>query len=430
MRRNLFFLISFFLFQMVTAQEKETLRLTPTQVEALFLQQNLQLIAERMNIGIAEAQVVQAKLWENPNFSISGVNFWNPSGHGEDGQPAVPPLFGSFAKNTQFSIELSQLILTANKREKLVAREKMAKDIAIEQFEMVLRGLKVELRKTIQQIVYLEEYFHVIENEQTKLDQLIDAYKKQVAQGNFSKSDLVRLQSSALELDNEANETQTALNEQTKTLKALLAADPLTKIVILEETSSIPDPDSIIIAGLFQKAEEYRSDLKINKLETQYFNKSLAYEKAQRIPNLTVSANYDRSGGVWKDFVGFGVSFDLPFLNRNQGAIKAACIAHEQSKYKEKQLANQVQQEVMEAYANYQRAYTFYQKVNSNELLAEADKMLGDYTKNLLNRNVSMIEFVDFMNTYKSNKQTALNAKRSMQMQFEELQYRVGTEIK
>ena len=142
--------LAFILFISVfTVQGQNFLRLTPSDIESLFLKQNLKLIAEQMNIDIADAEIVQAKLWDNPNLSVSGINLWSTKSQ-RDGNPELSsPLFGNFGKHTQFSVELSQLIQTANKRGKLVARDKISKEIAVQEFETVLRGLKSELRKSI-----------------------------------------------------------------------------------------------------------------------------------------------------------------------------------------------------------------------------------------------------------------------------------------
>ena len=56
--------------------------------------------------------------------------------------------------------------------------------------------------------------------------------------------------------------------------------------------------------------------------------------------------------------------------------------------------------------------------------------MLNVYTKNLLNKNISMLEFIDFMDSYKTNKETLLSARKKVNTQFEELQYTVGSDIK
>lgn len=89
------------------------LKYTPGQIEALFLEQNLQLVAEKMNISLADAEMVQAKLWDNPELSVSSVNLWSSREQRNQLETSA------FPKNTQFSIELSQLIRTANKRGKL-----------------------------------------------------------------------------------------------------------------------------------------------------------------------------------------------------------------------------------------------------------------------------------------------------------------------
>ena len=427
MKKYLFLFVSLFTLTNLFAQQGQVLKLTPEQVEAIFIKQNLGLIAEKLNISLADAEIAQAKLWENPELSISDVNLWSTKSQ-RDGMEEMET--SRFAKNTQFSIELSQLIQTANKRGKLINREKASKEIAIQEFEEVLRGLKIELRKSISEIIYMQSYREVLDSQTKSLTELTEAYRKQVALGNIAKSELLRLQASLLEIENESNDLQMEFNEQQKNMKSLLSVEPTVIIEIEEVSISHVNPESISLANLLEQASENRPDVKAQRLQVKYHERSLAYEKAQRVPDLTVSANYDRFGGVWKDFVGFGISFDLPFLNRNQGGIKSAKLNREQSQYLAEQQQNVAQHEVVEAYSNYTMAYKFYNKIQSNELLSEIDKMLGVYTKNLLNRNVSMLEYMDFMDTYKSNKETILSAQKKLDTLFEELQYSVGTEIK
>lgn len=408
----------------VFSQEFQVLRYTPAQIEALFLAQNLQLIAESMHIRLADAEIAQAKLWDNPELSIGSVNLWSTRKQREEIEA------GGFPGNTQFSIELSQLIQTANKRSKLVNREKISKEITVQEFEDVLRGMKIELRKLILETGYLQSYREVLSGQQKSLEQLISAYKRQVAQGNIAKSELLRLQSGLLELESEMNEIQTGLNEQQKSLKSLLHLPPFCVVEIEENNSDIINPDNISLASLLEKATGSRPDIKRQQLQTRFYEKALIYEKAQRIPDITLSANYDRYGGVWKDFTGFGVSLSLPLLNRNQGNIKSAEISLGQSRFLDLQQQNMAQHEVAEAFGNYVNAYEFHKKITGNELLLELDGMLDVYTKNLLNKNISMLEYIDFMETYKSNKQTVLSSRKNMYSSFEELQYTVGSEIK
>lgn len=52
------------------------LELDRVQYEELFLKQNLLLLAEKHKIDQAEALLLQAKLWPNPNLTLDEVNLW------------------------------------------------------------------------------------------------------------------------------------------------------------------------------------------------------------------------------------------------------------------------------------------------------------------------------------------------------------------
>jgi len=403
--------------------QNDTLKLNKAEIEAIFLKQNLALIAEKMNISIADAEIVQAKLWENPELSISDVNFWANKPQREE----LTELGAS--DRLQFSIELSQLITTAGKRRKEVAVQRVSREIAVQEFGETLRELKTELRKSINEIIYSQKFEAVLTEQVNVLEKLINAYERQVRDGNFSRVELLRLKSSSLEIENELYQLRVELNSQLKTLKSLLNLPPATYIVVVSDDNN-RDAIPPILQDLFSLAMENRPDMKLQKLQTDLFSKTLKLEKAQRVPDITLSASYDRYSGMWKNFFGIGMSFDLPILNQNQGSIRAAKLGLEQSQYLEQQIQNEMFNEIFEAYSNYEQSLKFYRKISSNELLLELDKMLEVYERNLLNRNISMLEFIDFMDTYQTSKQIFLDTQKSVNNNFEELQYSIGIDIK
>ncbi|MCC8154224.1 MAG: TolC family protein [Tannerellaceae bacterium] len=219
----------------VTAQESLKIVLTRPEIEHIFLEQNLELVAEKMNVSLADAAIAQAKLWENPELTISDVNLWTTRSQREGEDEVIPPLFGSFARNTQFSIELSQLIQTANKRGKLIRMEKVSREIAIKEFEELLRGLKTELRKIIFETEYFQAYLASLEEQVTSLELLTSRYERQVAAGNYAKSEWLRLQAALFEVENERMEIQTELNRYRKELKILLNMPPQVQIELIPE---------------------------------------------------------------------------------------------------------------------------------------------------------------------------------------------------
>ena len=421
--KQLYFIL-FLLFPVdVFSQSIETVRLNREEIEAIFLKQNLTLIAEKMNVSIADAEIMQAKLWENPALSISDVNFWTTDKQREALREA------DASHNTQFTVELSQLITTAGKRRKAVAVQQVSREMAVQQFGETLRGMKTELRKSINEIVYFQQYETVLSGQIDVLARLINTYEKQVKNGNLSKAELLRLQSSSLEMENELYQLKIELNAQLKTLKSLLHLPPASTVMVMFDTdrkNAIPPA----LEDLYSLATENRPDMKLQKLQSDWFAGMLKLEKAQRVPDITLIANYDRYAGLWQNYVGFGLSFDLPVFNRNQGNIKAAALGLKQSRYLEQQVQNEMFNEIVEMYGNYEQSLKFYRKIADNALMPELDNLLDVYAKNLLNKNISMLEFIDFMESYQKSKQIFLETQKSVNNNFEELQYVIGTDIK
>lgn len=395
---------------MTAGAQEGALKLSAVQAERIFLEQNLLLLAERMNVEAAEAAVVQAGLWDNPELSVGDINFW------QEGEPR------------QFSVELSQMISTGGKRGRLVGREKVSREIALLDFEIVLLEMKAALRETVYEMAYLQSCRQALELSEQSLRRLIEACRKQLASGNISGPELLRLESALLELASMKNGSHTAFREQQRKLRSLLNLKPNVDVVVDEpdtvKTAELPPAEELL-----QMALEGRPDLKQAYRQRLYHEKSLAYERAMRLPDLNLRATYDRYGGVWRDFAGVGISFDLPLPNRNQGNIRAAAAAVNRSDYLLRNRENMLRNEVDEALANYSQASAFYAMVSNNELFGELDAMLEVYARRLLSKDIGMPEYIDFLYSYKTNKEIMFSARKQLLQAREQLRLAVGSDI-
>ena len=71
-RKLIVFLFFIFLFLAGNAQmPADTATITQPQAEKIFLDSNLQLLAQKYNIDAQQALIIQARLWPNPNLSLS-----------------------------------------------------------------------------------------------------------------------------------------------------------------------------------------------------------------------------------------------------------------------------------------------------------------------------------------------------------------------
>jgi cobalt-zinc-cadmium efflux system outer membrane protein len=206
-------------------QAQETLKISREEAESIFLRNNLQLISEKLNIESQQAEVIQAKLWPNPEFSISEINLW-ATNRQTGGQEVSPPLVGNFGRNQQVAFELNQLVQTAGKRKKLIALEQVDVSKAEQYFEDLLRGLKLELRNQLTNLQHTQQSIKVHQNLIDHISILTNAYKNQLEKGNISKAEYIRLRAQELEINKEILELTRESNEIQKELKLLLRTSP------------------------------------------------------------------------------------------------------------------------------------------------------------------------------------------------------------
>ncbi len=404
---------------------QETLKISREEAETLFLQNNLLLISEKLNIESQQAEVIQARLWPNPEFSISEVNLWRTREVEES-----PPFFGNFGRNQQVAFELNQLIQTAGKRKKLISLEEVDVLKAEQYFEDLLRNLKFELRNQLTELQFIQQSIKVHQNLIENISKLTNGYRNQLNNGNISKAEYIRLKAQELEINKEILELDLQSAEIQKELRLLLRANPTVAIEITDDgfVKDTKPYQSVFIEQMAELAKENRPDYKLSLLEEDYSNKLLDYEKAQRVPDLTFGVNYDRKGNTMLDFVGFGVSFDLPLFNRNRGGIKKAQISIENAKAQKEQIMLNVENEIFLSYRSLQQAINFLNRIEA-DYEADLDLLLENYVTNFASRNVSMLEYFDFIDAYLNNKKIILEAQKNVNQKAEELNYSLGKDL-
>ena len=403
----------------------DTVSVSRAEAETIFLKNNLRLLSEKLNIDQAEAQVIQAKLWPNPRLEVGEINLWSNAKSEQ-----LPPISGNWGKTSEVTVGLEQLIYTARKRKKQIEMEKVGVEIAQEYFQDFLRILKVEFRNNLTQLQYTQEKQNLYKKQLASIQKLLTAYSNQAKQGNISKSEFIRLKASELEFVKQLSDLQKENNQLQKELKTLMNLAPQSYLKISID-KFVPDLDkvaSINLAELASSALENRPDVKASVLEEKYNNRKYKYELAQRTPDVTLLASYDRGGNIMNDFVGVGFALDLPFFSRNQGNIKSAKIEIQKSQYMKEEKNNQAQNEVIQAYEDLVVSKRLYENIEAS-YEKDLDLLLESHQKNFTLRNTSMLEYLDFVNAYLENKTIILDSKKELNEHFEELQFVIGKEL-
>ncbi|MDM1042183.1 MULTISPECIES: TolC family protein [Empedobacter] len=405
----------------VLAIQTQAQNITLDNLEATFLQKNYALIANKFNVDRIDAEIIQEKLWQNPTLSISEVNLWKTY-HVEE----QPNLFGKFGKNQQISVELEQLIETAGKRKKRVAIKELEKNSALFEYEELLRELKRELRQTYFSLARIQSEKKELQNSVDLFEHMMTQYQRQADLKNVPKADFYRLQTELIGLQKDQIELENQEIEYINKLRLLTQNSDLNVNEI--DFSRFNSHSKSIPFNAKQLAKEQNIALKKQENEINLAEKQLILEKAQRTPDLTFQMNYDRGGNIMRDFVGVGVSIDLPIFNTNKGNIKASEIVLNQQQITKNALHSELDisiDRLQNQINQLDKALIQWKKLNNQEQLT----MIDNYKKHLQNKQITLLEFIDFTQAYRESQKAYLDLLENYQNTFEELNYIVGQDL-
>ncbi|HEY8781904.1 MAG TPA: TolC family protein [Mucilaginibacter sp.] len=390
----------------------DTLKLTIKQAEDQFLKYNLQVMAQHYNIDIANAQVITARLFPNPDFSIN-----NGIAGTDEPNPAA-----------EQAASISQLITTAGKRNKNIKLAKIGVEQARYQFFDLVRTLKNTLRTDFYTVYYQRQSAKVYDQEIGSLSKTFSVFKEQYAKGNIAEKEVLRIQSQLYSLQAEYNSLQTGIDTTESQLKLLLKVPARTAIEpqITEDITGKDILANVPYQRLLDSAYVNRYDLKYSKVTVDYNSTNLELQKATAVPDVSVSLNFDKLGSYGHNFLSAGISLPLPLFNRNQGNIKQAGLQVDQSKIQLQNQQNQVESDVA---TNYKIAFRLEKLYNSFDPKFKQDftHLIQEVFKNYEKRNISMLEFLDFYDSYKTNILQLNSLLLSRITSLEQLNYATGT---
>lgn len=408
----------------VSAQLTDTLKISRPEAEAMFLERNLDLITQKLEISQAEAQVLQSRYWPNPTLTISEVNLWRT--YDIEQQPA---LVGNWGRSSQISADIEQVIQTAGKRRKNIELQKIEVDGKKYELQEVFRELKKLLRNTLTEIGYQQEVQNLYRSQITSITRLTASYKNQLDSGNISKAEYIRLRAQEVEFRKKLVSLQQETEELQTELKSLLML-PAESHIIISDALIHPSKQysELNLSQWISEAKENRPDLLLALNNEKRAAKNLEIQNAMKVPDLTVSIGYDRGGNIMKDFVGVGISLDLPIFDRNKGNIQDARIEADKSTFETRKSLIKSQNEISSVFQNYMRTRKIAAELE-DDYEDTLDSLLISHEKNFRLRNISMLEYMDFLETFIDNKMIILDTKKELNEYFENLQYTVGKDL-
>lgn len=371
----------------IRAFAQESTPLTLSQADSMFLHNNLMLLSAQYNIGARDALIIQARAYPNPLFTAD-LNAFDPEQQkafhiNQTGQKA-------------FSIE--QLILLGGKRKAEIDIALQNKKLALLELSDLLRNLRYQLEASFytiyQQSVTLAKFSRQLQ----VLDTLISSYEIQAGRGNIPLKDVIRLKAVYFKTNNDKSELANRYFSEQQKMQLILQHSgyvaPIVNAGDFDRLTTVPSYEQML-----DSAMENRPDLKIADEAEALALMNVRLQQKMAIPDMAINSTYDQRGGAFLNQLNVGVSIPLPLWNRNQGNIRAAKYGAQSMAIYQKQKNKEVEAEVLAAWQDLTLSISEYQKIR-NFYSTDFDVVFEGINRNFQRRNISILEFVDFFESY------------------------------
>jgi cobalt-zinc-cadmium efflux system outer membrane protein len=400
--------------QVVLAQKTVTLQ----DCESQFLKKNLFLLASQYNIDASKALTIQARIWDNPTLSAE-LNAYNPE----------RDKYFDIGKEGQKAFGIEQLIYLGGKKRNEVKLAQANEKLAELQFNDLLRTLKLQLRKSFYTVYYNTKSLETTDKQLAHIEDLINSYSIQAQKGNIPLKDVVRLQSLYLNFKNERMEVVNDNIEEQANLKLLLnSTENIVPEVSNEEFSKYLKTIDFDLKSFEDQAIANRPDFLAKQKEIDANELNVKWQKSLSVPDITLGATYDQRSGAFNKEANLTVGIPLPLWNQNKGNIKYAQTILAQSKVEKQNFDLQLQTEITSAWNKWDESRKNYTVIKPT-VNADFDAVYNGMLTNFQKRNVSLLEFTDFMESYNQATIQVNELKKKLVLSAEELNSTINKDL-
>lgn len=313
---------------------------------------NLQLLGEKYNVKIAEADVIASKVMPDPELQIE-------------------------TEDESYKIMLGYNLEFGNKRGARVRLAKSEAELAKLEFENFFRELRAEATNAYLEAILQKEILAVKESSYNYMIQLNKSDSIRFKLGEISENDMRQTTVEAATLLSELYQQEA---EQKSSLAVL-------NLYMGKETAELPELSSTWgnflrdynLPVLIEIAIENRVDLMAAHKNNQVALNSLKLAGAERKMDIELAVGYERDWHGFmprnRDAVRTSLTIPLKFSNANKGTIKSANFAYEQSLVERQNVQLNIQTEVIQAYHQYEAARKQI-LIFDGGLLADSKKVL------------------------------------------------------
>ena len=357
---------------------------TVAEAVSIFLKQNLQLVAARYEIDLADAEKLTARLRPNPQLSVGSAD--------------LPLDFsGNLIKQQTYSYGISQTFELGGKRSKRIAEANANLELARAEFQMVLWQLTNDLKKKFYSALLAEALLNLAKENQKTLAETIKHTTELFQLGEISGLDLRRLEVEQFKFDTDVANSERDYELAVRDLRVTLGGDYRAMDIEVAGAIDYYQPYELSLAELRDKALAARPDLKTAQISERAAAASIRLQDAQRIPDLNLGAGIAQVPLGTSTYT-FNLGITLPWFDRNQGERAKALIQKNKAQNQQRFITNQVLSDVDKALVAFniqKRRVELYR----TGVLAKVDEIQNLTEFSLKAGESSIIELLDAIRT-------------------------------
>lgn len=362
---------------------------------------NLNYLAEKLNVSIADAEIIAQKIFPDPELGFE-------------------------AGNETFSLGLSYSLELGNKRGARIQLARSQAELEKLTLEQGFQELRAEAANLFLEAILQRELFKVQQSSYEYMLKLSQSDSLRYVAGEITENDARQSKLEAVTLLNTVYGQEAAYQSALVMLNRHMgvAADTLhIPFGNWDELSREFDLPELVKVGL-----NNRIDLLAVQKSTEVTTREYRLTKAERRPNIGLSVSYERD---WNGFLPparsatAGISVPLTFSNINKGAIKAAKFRITQSEIIEKDMELQIQAEITQAWFGYEAEKKKVAQFKSG-MLEDSQKVLDGMVYKYKRGETNILDVLVAQRTYNEVQQEYLETMKGYVTSLVELEKSCG----
>ncbi|MGU3376161.1 TolC family protein [Chryseobacterium sp. M5A1_1a] len=353
---------------------------------------NLGFAAQKYNVGIAEASILTAGIFPDPQIEMETSNNGVSKDMGHTVEGAI-----------SWTLELG------GKRKARIETAKNEAEYSKLQLQDYLRNLLADATLGYVEALKSKALLNVQKESYQSMLKLAKSDSIRYKLGDISR---VTSQQSRLEASSLLNEVYHLEGTQQQSVTALsdfIGSDSTDKEVTGDLNSFNRNYN---LNDLITQAVNERSDLLASKQNINTAASRIKLEKANRVIDLGLSAgaghntvaNNEIAPSPAVNTVKLGISVPLKFSNRRNADLKIAEMSYSQAETEYRQIENSIRMEVAQAYQQYTSSQKQLQQFD-NGMLKEAEEILKGITYSYQRGESSILEVLNAQRTYNELRQ-------------------------